>query len=71
MYLRQNRKRAVYPVPSWREPNLAGVQEKYSKLLKVYKGLKQVDSNVLQFGLLEGMFMNEIVPLPARSAIGM
>ena len=45
---------------------ISGGARRYSTLLKVYKGLKQVDSNVLQFGLLEGMFMNEVVPFWAR-----
>ena len=45
---------------------ISGGARRYSTLLKVYKGLKQVDSNVLQVGRLEGMSMNEIVLIRAR-----
>ena len=45
---------------------ISGGARRYSTLLKVYKGLKQVDSNILQVGRLEGMFMNEVVPFWAR-----
>ena len=45
---------------------ISGGARRYSTLLKVYKGLKQVDSNVLQVGRLEGIFTNEIAPIRAR-----
>ena len=45
---------------------ISGGARKYSTLLKVYKGLKQVDSDILQFGLLKGIFMNEIALIRAR-----
>ena len=45
---------------------ISGGARRYSTLLKVYKGLKQVDSNVLQVGRLKGMFTNEIVLIRAR-----
>ena len=49
---------------------ISGGARRYSTLLKVYKGLKQVDSNVLQVGRLEGMSMNEIEPFRARCITG-
>ena len=45
---------------------ISGGARRYSTLLKVYKGLKQVDSNVLQVGRLKGIFMNEIALIRAR-----
>ena len=45
---------------------ISGGARRYSTLLKVYKGLKQVDSDILQFGLLKGIFMNEIALIRAR-----
>ena len=50
---------------------ISGGARRYSTLLKVYKGLKQVDSNVLQVARLQGRLTNEIVPFWARWMIDM